>query len=98
MGTAIRKGERGKSGTGGTWKLEDAKARFSEVVRRAQSEGPQRVTVRGREAVVVMSVDELDRLLPKDASKPAFVPFLESLGLDGLDLEREIDRGRDIVL
>lgn len=98
MGTAIRKGERGKSGTGNTWKLEDAKARFSEVVRRAQSEGPQRVTVRGREAVVVMSVDELDRLVPKDASKPAFVPFLESLGLQGLDLEREIDRGRDIVL
>lgn len=98
MDTAIRKGERGKSGTGSTWKLEDAKARFSEVVRRAQSEGPQRVTVRGREAVVVMSVEELDRLLPRDASKPAFVPFLESLGLEGLDLEREIDRGRDIVL
>ncbi|OHT21673.1 type II toxin-antitoxin system Phd/YefM family antitoxin [Edaphosphingomonas haloaromaticamans] len=98
MGTAIRKGERDKSGRDGTWKLEDAKARFSEVVRRAQSEGPQRVTVRGREAVVVMSVDELDRLLPKDAGKPAFVPFLESLGLDGLNLEREIDRGRDVAL
>jgi len=98
MGTAIRKGERRKSGPGGTWKLEDAKARFSEVVRLAQSEGPQRVTVRGREAVVVMSVDELDRLLPKDAGKPAFVPFIESLGLDGLDLERVIDRGRDVAL
>jgi len=98
MGTANRKGERRKSGPGGTWKLEDAKARFSEVVRLAQSEGPQRVTVRGREAVVVMSVDELDRLLPKDAGKPAFVPFIESLGLDGLDLERVIDRGRDVAL
>ena len=98
MGTIIRKGERGRSGPGGTWKLEDAKARFSEVVRRAQNEGPQRVTVRGREAVVVMSVDELNRLLPKDAGKPAFVPFLESLGLGGLDLEREIDRGRDVAL
>jgi antitoxin Phd len=30
------------------WKLEDAKARFSELVRLARSEGPQRVTVRGR--------------------------------------------------
>src|SRR3546814_9440765 len=57
--------------------------------RRAQSEGPQRVTVRGREAVVVISVDELDRLLPKNAGKPDFVPFLEGLGFDGLDLERE---------
>ncbi|OAN53448.1 type II toxin-antitoxin system Phd/YefM family antitoxin [Sphingobium sp. TCM1] len=98
MGTATRKGERDKSASGGIWKLEDAKARFSEVVRRAQSEGPQRVTVRGREAVVVMSIDELDRLLPKNAGKPAFVPFLESLGLDGLNLEREIDRGRDVAL
>lgn len=98
MGTATRKGDRDQSVPDGTWKLEDAKARFSEVVRRAQSEGPQRVTVRGREAVVVMSVDELDRLMPKDADKPAFVPFLESLGLDGLDLEREIDRGRDVAL
>src|SRR3546814_8167375 len=69
VGTAVRKGNRDKSGPPGAWKLEDAKARFSEVVRRAQSEGPQRVTVRGREAVVVISVDELDRLLPKNAGK-----------------------------
>jgi prevent-host-death family protein len=39
----------------GTWKLQDAKARFSEVVRRAQSDGPQRVTVHGKDAVVVLS-------------------------------------------
>ena len=38
-----------------TWKLEDAKARFSEVVRLARSQGPQRVTVRGQDAVVVLS-------------------------------------------
>lgn len=80
------------------WKLEDAKARFSEVVRRAQSEGPQRVTVRGRETVVVISVEELGRLLPQDAGTPAFVPFLESLGLEGIDLDRETDHGRDAVL
>ena len=112
MGTAIRKDPEAKDGQGGTWKLEDAKARFSEVVRRAQSEGPQRVTVRGRETVAVISVEELERLLPTDGSKPAFVPFLEGLvlvsigrrpnieglGLDGLDLEREMDRGRDILL
>src|SRR6185503_7453099 len=50
-------------GMGASWKLEDAKARFSEVVRKAQTEGVQRVTVRGREAVAVISVDELDRLM-----------------------------------
>ena len=41
----------------GTWKLQDAKARFSEVVRRAQSEGPQRVTVHGKDAAVVVSAE-----------------------------------------
>ena len=82
---------------GSTWKLEDAKARFSEVVRRAQSEGPQRVTVRGEPAVVVIDAAELERLVPT-AERLPLVQFLESLDLDGLDLTREQDRGRDIEL
>lgn len=79
------------------WKLEDAKARFSEVVRQAREDGPQRVSVRGHDAVVVMSVEEFERLVP---AKPraAFVEFMESLHLGGLDLEREMDRGRDVEL
>ena len=79
------------------WKLEDAKARFSEVVRHAREEGPQRVTVRGHDAVVVMSVEEFDRLAPEKPRAP-FVTFMESLHLDGLDLDREMDRGRDVEL
>src|SRR6266850_1332856 len=79
------------------WKLEDAKARFSEVVRRAQSEGPQRVTVRGRDAVVVISAEELERLLPAERRLP-FVEFMESLYAEGLDLSREPDSGRDVEL
>jgi antitoxin Phd len=79
------------------WKLEDAKARFSEVVRLARSEGPQRVSVRGRDAVVVMSVEELERLRPTPSRQP-LVAFLEGLMLGDLDLGREQDRGRDIVL
>ncbi|MGA2493400.1 MAG: type II toxin-antitoxin system prevent-host-death family antitoxin [Roseiarcus sp.] len=46
----------------GAWLLQDAKARFSELVRRAHSEGPQLVTVRGREEVVVVAADEFRRL------------------------------------
>jgi prevent-host-death family protein len=42
--------------------LQDAKARFSELVRRARSEGPQHVTVHGRDEVVVISADEFHRL------------------------------------
>jgi len=79
------------------WKLQDAKARFSELVRRAQSEGPQRVTVRGKDAVVFISAKELGRLLPQKQSVP-FVEFMESLNVEELDLSREPDYGRDVEL
>ena len=81
-----------------SWKLEDAKARFSEVVRLARSQGPQRVTVRGRDAVVVMSVEDLERLAPPDPAHLPLVSFLEGLHLDDLDLTRDPDTGRDIEL
>jgi prevent-host-death family protein len=46
----------------GRWRLQDAKARFSELVRRVRSEGPQHVTVHGRDEVVIISADEFRRL------------------------------------
>jgi prevent-host-death family protein len=54
----LTRNRRKKPGLPGAWKLQDAKARFSEVVRRAQSEGPQHVTVHGKEAVVVLSAED----------------------------------------
>lgn len=80
------------------WKLQDAKARFSELVRRARTEGPQRVTIRGHDAVVVIAVDELERLLPQTSDALPFVAFMESLSVDGLDLTRDRDLGRDVAL
>ena len=44
------------------WRLQDAKARFSELVRMAHSDGPQHVTVHGHDAVVVVDADEFKRL------------------------------------
>lgn len=85
----------GRSGKG--WKLEDAKARFSEVVRLARSDGPQRVSVRGKDAVVVMSVEELERLRPTPPRQP-LVAFLETLKLGDLEFDRELDCGRDVAL
>jgi prevent-host-death family protein len=87
-----------KKGLAGRWKLEDAKARFSEVVRRAESDGPQLVTVRGREAAVVLSAQQFAALQPGAAQKVPLVDFLQSLDLDGLDLSRERDVGREIEL
>src|ERR1700732_3077071 len=46
----------------GHWLLQDAKARFSELVRRVHSEGPQHVTVHGRDEVVILSAEEFRRL------------------------------------
>jgi prevent-host-death family protein len=42
--------------------LQDAKARFSELVRKVRSDGPQHVTVHGRDEVVVISAEEFRRL------------------------------------
>ncbi len=47
---------------GNRWRLQDAKARLSEVVREAQIHGPQRVTLHGRDAVVVVGAAEFDRM------------------------------------
>ena len=44
------------------WQVQDAKARFSELVRRVRSEGPQHVTVHGRDEVVVITAEEFHRL------------------------------------
>ena len=44
------------------WPLQDAKARFSEVVRRAAECGPQHVTVNGQERAVVLSAEDYIRL------------------------------------
>lgn len=78
-----------------TWKLEDAKAKFSEVVRRAHDHGPQYITVRGKPTVAIVDIAELERWMPAPPDKIPLVDFLESLDLKGLDLDRERDFGRD---
>ena len=50
------------------WKLGEARARFSEIVRLAAAGQPQRVTVRGRTAVVVVAAEEFDRLRARAAA------------------------------
>lgn len=53
---------RGTKPRRGYWLLQDAKARFSELVRKVRSEGPQHVTVHGRDEVVVVAAEEFRRL------------------------------------
>ena len=81
----------------GTWKLQDAKNRFSEVVKKALKAGPQIVTLRGKETAVVLSVEEYRRLA---TPKTGLVEFLQASPLAGveLDLERDRDTGREVEL
>ena len=77
----------------GRWSLQDAKARFSEVVRRAKTEGPQRITVHGREEVVVVSVEEYRRVKGQPTGA-ALVTLLHDSPLRDLAIERVRTRGR----
>lgn len=69
------------------WRLQDAKARFSEVVRLARESGPQRVTLHGRDAVVVVSADTWDRE-HRHHSGRRLVEALAASPLAELDFER----------
>lgn len=78
------------------WTLAEAKNRFSEVVNRALSEGPQRVSRRGDDAVVVVAQDEYDRLT---GARPDFKRLLlEGPDFDQLDLARDRTPLRDAAL
>lgn len=70
------------------WKLEDAKARLSELVRQARESGPQRVTVRRKDAVVVVSAEEYDRLVARAEQKTLY-SLLSNSPLRDLDFGEE---------
>jgi prevent-host-death family protein len=67
------------------WLLQDAKARFSELVRRVRSEGPQHVTVHGRDEVVVIAAEEYRRL-QGDKTGHALIEALQSSPRRDIDL------------
>jgi prevent-host-death family protein len=78
------------------WKLAEAKNKFSEVVRLALAEGPQRVR-RRNDAVVIMAEVEFDQLTGK---RPGFKEFLTGTGPDfeSLDLSRDRTTARIVDL
>lgn len=82
------------------WKLEDAKNRFSELVRRAEANNPQLVTRNGREVAVVLSMEDYARLSDPE-SLVDFLrdsPLAEALREGDLELERPRDLGRELEL
>jgi antitoxin Phd len=67
-----------------TWQLQEAKDRFSEVLERALTEGPQLIALRGEPVAVLISNAEYARLTQ---SKPRFVEFMRSSPLFGVELD-----------
>ena len=84
----------GPAGTASAWKLEDAKARFSEVVRLARERGPQHVTVHGRAAVVVLAAEDYARLAPAVARRSLAALFADSPFARLEQFERSVLRER----
>ncbi len=79
-----------------TWKLADAKNRFSEVVRKALDEGPQRITRRD-DAVVVLSETDYQRLT---GERPGLRDYLLGDGpsFEGVELARDRSPSREVSL
>ncbi len=71
------------------WQVQEAKARFSELLRHAAKDGPQAITVRGHTAAVVMSKAEYERLKGR---KPSLVKLMRASPLIGADIVIERDR------
>src|SRR5262245_5948746 len=69
------------------WKLQDAKAHFSQIVREAREQGPQRVTVHGKDTVMILSVEDYARLAA--AAQPSLHALLSSSPLGDLEFEHE---------
>lgn len=83
--------------TAATWTVAEAKASLSEVIERAQSDGPQTITKHGRTAVVVVDAQEWIRKTRRTGNLAEF--FAASpLRKSGLKIRRSKERPRKVVL
>ena len=82
------------------WQLQTAKAQFSEVFRRARTDGPQVVTRQDREAVVILPLEEFERLMERTRQPRSLVKFFADspLAKASLNFERAPDYGRKVEL
>jgi len=78
-----------------TWQLQEAKNRLSAVVDEALNKGPQIITRRGQEMVVVLSMKDYRKMIQPDEN---LVDFLSSSPLHGvhIDLKRNKDLPREV--
>jgi prevent-host-death family protein len=80
-----------------SWPIHEAKARLSELIKRAQHQ-PQQLTSHGLPVAVVVSAESYQRQLHAGESLVAFIRQSPLVGADGLELERTADPVRDVDL
>ncbi|HKO06241.1 MAG TPA: type II toxin-antitoxin system Phd/YefM family antitoxin [Alphaproteobacteria bacterium] len=80
-----------------TWTVAEAKAKFSEVIERAQSGGPQTITRNGRTAVVVVAAEEWERKTRRIGNLAEFFAASPLRG-SGMRIKRIRDRPRSVDL
>jgi prevent-host-death family protein len=81
-----------------TWQMQEAKARLSELVKRAELDGPQDITVHGRSVAIVLSRSAFDRLSGQTQSLTDFMQASPLAGMDELVFERDASMTREIEL
>ncbi len=81
-----------------TWQLQEAKSRLSEVVKNAEREGPQEITVHGRPVAVVLSRADYDRLAGTGESLVAFMRRSPLAGIEDIDFPRDTTPTRELSL
>lgn len=81
-----------------TWQMQEAKSRLSEVVKDAEREGPQEITVHGRSVAVVLSRADYDRLAGTGESLVAFMRRSPLAGAEDLDFPRDRSPTREVSL
>jgi prevent-host-death family protein len=80
-----------------SWQLQSAKNRLSEVVSKAFTEGPQVITVRGKDTAVILSIQEFRKLKAPEGSLVEFFRRSPLSGF-GIIMERSRDTGRSVKL
>ena len=79
-----------------SWTLAQAKDQLSEVVRRANDQGPQTISVRGKDAAVVMSKAQYETLVPSVPGLSFRDHILAFPKIEGVDFERDKSPARDV--
>ncbi|MCK9387910.1 MAG: type II toxin-antitoxin system Phd/YefM family antitoxin [Sulfuritalea sp.] len=82
----------------GEWQLQQAKNGFSQLIKEAIGGAPQRVTLHGKPAAVVVSAEEYERLTKRNKGKLSAALLRPEIGGEDIDFGRDRDSGRDAPL